>query len=1526
MLLPVIITSKLQNSPIMKTNQIAQHLFEYLLEVKKLTYSIKRDIYNYNDFLLWQKELPNGKGCDWRSHEHPDRDYWLRVEKQNVSAEPPILPPDLIDWVEQESLRNIKERPKPFSSIVILSAEEQEKLQELETDLESLISTRSELSDPNSELQKQEESLADLDKEIGLKQRAWENLKKREKESFEEDENRVLSWENWVTEEWVPWAKKQRIQNLYNKLFSIYQRLQREENIEFLWGHGLIVGKVDEEIIRRPLFTTRLNLQFDAQNAIFNIHPSQRETSFERDMLSSLDLPQLPEESSDFLEKVNEGIDPLSDEANGLLIKFANLLGGEHDLEEIIAGSEIELSEQLIIHNAPVIFIRPSGRLWLDELEQIANHYKEDGRIPQTIQSYLTERDLEPEVDDQSRWSEFGKDLYFPLVANHEQKSIPPRLENEIGVVIQGPPGTGKSHTIVNLLAHLLAHGKKVLVTSQTKRALRIIGEMLQKHLPEIKPLCVNRLGGDRKSIEELEASIKTINEKYNTIQVEKSETEKKKLEIQLDKQRREISSLETQLKQRIQEENESSPNRYPEWLSVWISNNVGNSEVPASRLAQWIDREKRQGDITWIPDRISHNDTIPFNSEDLKEFYRLSGILSEGDVQAYQHDRPDLDFLPTAQDLKKLISETHKFKRKVDSQNNLIEDWVIPENKEFDFQVVLPLIKQALKVRRTIQEEWVNSIIHSLTLMPEELKDWKRFHKEMEANIKEIRDRANEIHKYDISTPDIQTIDFEQTQEDLKLLHQYFREKGELGKLFWLTHRNLRYLHEEYQVDNHAIRSAKEVRAVYVLITILKVKYKLSITWENRLESHDGPKTDPNNSQFEQVFREHLNDLKDALDWFEDFYLHIRRELQGINIPDLDSWSKVRSLQKLFSGLKIIQAKHELRQKIQKIQQLADELKAGKDKANAHSNWGALSEALKHGDLDQWEENYQELKRVQALSPRISKLLELKRKLEEVAPLWASQIMDKGGEGQPLPLPHDWQKAWVFRRVEDWLESYNNKLSSPEIRRQLEKARQREKELIRKLVAKRAWLSVKKKLDKEPEVRKSLPRWLDSIEQIGKGYSKYKQRYLAQARKHMSVAQEAAPVWVMPIDYVIENFESNKLIFDVVIVDEGSQCDPLALAALSRAKRIIIFGDEKQNAPPRLFVNRAQIFQLIDEYIQDIPYQGGFNFGSTSSLYHLAKATYGSNLMLKEHFRCAPEIINFSNDRFYQGEIEPLRIPTKEERLDPTVETVFIPDGYRKEQEKINPSEAEGIVSKIKELCEKQEYDDRSMGVISLLGDEQSQFIENLLRETIGGEEMAKRRLICGDARDFQGDERDIIFLSMVVANNVRFRALTDKRAQRRFNVAASRARDQMWLFHSVNLDDLGGPNDLRYQLLDYCRNPYRVEFELEKAQERLEQYNSSEFHQEVHRLIISKGYRAIPEVPAGKNDQYRIDTVIEGNETRLAVECDGDRYHGPQQWEDDYERQTALERIGWDFWRIRASEFYLDKEKAMESLWEKP
>jgi very-short-patch-repair endonuclease len=313
------------------------------------------------------------------------------------------------------------------------------------------------------------------------------------------------------------------------------------------------------------------------------------------------------------------------------------------------------------------------------------------------------------------------------------------------------------------------------------------------------------------------------------------------------------------------------------------------------------------------------------------------------------------------------------------------------------------------------------------------------------------------------------------------------------------------------------------------------------------------------------------------------------------------------------------------------------------------------------------------------------------------------------------------------------------------------------------------------------------------------------------------------------------------------------------------------------------------------------------------------------------------PEIIRFSNDLCYRT--DPL-IPLRQyppDRLEP-LKITTIKNGYREGTGNriINRPEADALVEAVEKCCMDDRYQGMTMGVIVLQGEAQAYHIEEKLLQTIRAEEMENKRLICGNPYSFQGDERDIIFLSMVAAPNERIGTMTKASDQRRFNVAASRARDQMWLFHFATINHLS-EQCFRKLLLEHFLNPAshisqalgedaeelrKQAFQANRRIEKAPIPFDSWFEVDVALQIAGNGFRIIPQY---RFADKRIDVVVQGDKSQLAVECDGDFWHGVDAYTADMERQRKLERCGWQFFRIRESRYYADPEKALETLWSK-
>jgi superfamily I DNA and/or RNA helicase len=258
--------------------------------------------------------------------------------------------------------------------------------------------------------------------------------------------------------------------------------------------------------------------------------------------------------------------------------------------------------------------------------------------------------------------------------------------------------------------------------------------------------------------------------------------------------------------------------------------------------------------------------------------------------------------------------------------------------------------------------------------------------------------------------------------------------------------------------------------------------------------------------------------------------------------------------------------------------------------------------------------------------------------------------------------------------------------------------------------------------------------------------------------------------------------------------VDEASQAGIEALFLLWLAPRIIVVGDERQCAPSTIVRGGLQqIYDRLDEFLSDVPEYLRLEFTPKSNLFSLLATRFGSVIRLREHFRCMPEIIGWSSAQFYSD--APL-IPLRQfgsERLTP-LRTTRVEGAYTEGASStlVNKVEALEIVRQIQQCLMDPQYENKTMGVIVLQSAAQARLIDDLLSQAISQEELTRRRIRVGTAPDFQGDERNVIFLSMVVAEGEKITSMTQRDWQRRFNVAATRAEDQMWLFHSVSYASL--------------------------------------------------------------------------------------------------------------------------------------
>lgn len=818
------------------------------------------------------------------------------------------------------------------------------------------------------------------------------------------------------------------------------------------------------------------------------------------------------------------------------------------------------------------------------------------------------------------------------------------------------------------------------------------------------------------------------------------------------------------------------------------------------------------------------------------------------------------------------------------------------------------------------------------------------------------------------------------------KTLENDNKVKKGIGLLF---DQNTRKIIKNIKINNGSINTADDLNVLNAYFSKIKIEDDLKNIWEQAFQMMKNKKDFPdpfnivdfessissierivyfekdnsklkkeleNSRLFDNVNISSLDFIENAIDVFDNFTSVFKSEDYDRIINNMaedlerDNSHKLTFLLAKQIKLKQLNEINKLREELEKLNKRRDvsveysnlyeeifnsEIRNLKLNKNNHKDVISFIQDVEQCEIENIKKFYA---KIPDLIDKQNKSVEIKSiedSLKEDIPKTIDEI--KISIKNDVAIDFDIKDSWKCQRLISWLDELHSGDSVTKISRELSILKNQERDLINKLVEISSWIHLKKRVNKKQ--KEALASFALSMKKYGKGMGKYAPKHLKDAKEALEIGKDAVPVWIMPINTIHQLFPSPKSgMFDVVIFDEASQVDARGLNIAYIGKKLLVVGDDEQVSPTS-FTTQSKVTDLITRYISDVP--NSHHFSNTSSLFDISKIKMTDIITLTEHFRSVEEIIGFSNSLSYGGKLKVLRDQLPEYRLDPVLEPIFVDNGFEETNAQINKPEAEAIVGKLKEMLKDEKYNETdedgkvrplTFGVISLLGKEQAKLIMKLISENISSKEIEKRKINCGDPYVFQGDERDIILISMVKApslngsnKNITPYTISKKEYKQRVNVAMSRAKNKMVLFHSIPKDKLSNPDDLRKQILDWFYNHKTAERKagLHMVREEVERGRASEFEYDVAEIIVNNGYKVIPQYEVAG---YRIDLVIQGEKSKLAVECDGDKYHNQfDKWQEDMERQQILERAGWTFWRLSGSSFYKHKEKSLDSLWKK-
>ncbi|MES2255140.1 MAG: AAA domain-containing protein [Pseudomonadota bacterium] len=1345
--------------------------------------------------------------------------------------------------------------------------------------------------------------------------------------------------ETYVTQTWPQWAQAEKPRretiDIYERVFSLQQALKLEGSerpLEVVWGMGVARWKLPPNELDHPLIEQLVELELDESGAIL-VRPRSLDPFIALKPYTAMENPGVDLVARFAREHfsgsvIEDDFSPFVKDTYTPVLRYAcaqfDKSGRYHpDVVPPDDRSVPPAGPNLIITDTWALYARPrSENFFTADLIRLKEAVEAAETLPPPAVALVT-----APSDEMTYTTSFGafstggmaasggyeqstsgkeqlsqSQFFFPKAFNEEQIAIVQRLEDSDveGVVVQGPPGTGKTHTIANIICHYLATGRRVLVTSKSEGALAV----LRDQIPEgIRDLVISLLTSEREGLKQLETTVNVLASRIASLDTRSTERDVRDSEGRIVELQNRITKIDAEMR------------AFADKHLRRVGATKDTDGILPIELAERIVRERDRYD--WFVDRPAFSEAgkPQFGPEEVHAARTARRALGS-DLDYIGADLPSTSDLPDPAAIGAVHQDLANAAR-IERDRNA--NAPVMSSSEADALARAGALLSAVEALAAVQgscaaHKWLGTI----------LIEWRRSGMDAEsvrplatlfAEMREVIRQRTQITSYGVSVPEGAYA----IPEFVSAVERACAGQKPFGLIGW-GQSELRAAFKSIRILGVPAQSAVQWKAVLDVLVWQRNMSGTLARWRALCAEFSLPDVPLGFNEAARALQTHAENVSLIA---EAIRLHIPVVLTesprlfpfGLNAVEVTKSEKTA-----------LEAADAIRSEISRHRLLITRAKLNDTKAKLEPCSGRISRRLKeflstdvgspdfspNAISDNWRELLAELDRVRGMRTLLETVSNVSDLVSQSgAPKWGNALRTTPVTGVNDPwTPEDWQGAWVWAQADTHLRAIDGRARLRELDKQRLAADDEIHRLFQSVVRLRTLLTLKSRITRKIDA--ALQMFLTAIRKIGKGTGKSASRLRRDARDAMESSYAAVPCWIMPSWRISESLPSTLASFDLVIIDEASQSDISALPAVLRAKKVLVVGDDKQVSPTAAFIEEQKIRSLRMHYLD------GQHFGALmlpgNSLYELALACFpGRRIMLREHFRCVEPIIRFSF-QFYTEEIVPVRLPKASERLSPPLIDVHVTNG-QKDKSNRNFAEAEAIVDEIAKIVADPAMANRSIGVISLIGAKQAALIQSLLLKRIGEEAYVRHDIACGDSAIFQGKERDIVLLSMVECPQTR----TSKTAlalQQRFNVALSRARDRQYLFRSVT-EEMLKPDDLKAKVLRHFKSPMAGR---SQPTGDLLALCDSGFERDVLTRLIKLGYRVQPQVSVGP---YSIDLVVEGREDRrLAVELDGDKYHGPEKWAEDLARQRVMERVGWRFWRCWGSSYRIDPEGCIDDL----
>jgi very-short-patch-repair endonuclease len=1340
----------------------------------------------------------------------------------------------------------------------------------------------------------------------------------------------VAAFQTWLAS-WRRWAadhdRQREIQKLYSELERAAKLLEQQDDAyEFVVAVGLVCWRTpDGDDIRRHIVTEAATPRLDRVTAEVTVTLGAGRRRMEDKELFGVEECYQPERGRQARQAVLDSDAGIFDPALLRLTRDWMGVGLTVPCELLERRDPVPVSPTMTMTSAPALLLRPRSRVLLAEAyKRIAEALRApDAQVPVALAQLVVDterhqRDAWLLAQGASSGDVLGADPLFPLPTNDEQGRVIELLRTETGVVVQGPPGTGKTHTIANLVSALLARGQRVLVTSQKDQALRVLREKIP---PELRRLCVLLAGGSKDAAKELEQGLDALSEAQASPGTASLPTQI----TRLDEERVRLRSKAVELNNRIRDLRDIENVRHESVVP-------GYPDIEYKGTLTEIVRQVKANTarFDWVPVvDPSLPDRPPLGPRDLAELLGLLRGATSGRRARLGQRIPERGQLPSAGALADIIAVEREARATADGDSG-----------EF-VRYLATLGEERLTILGRVRDH-VRSVSQRLGIEgPERAPEWiRRALDDRLANrnaglwgqLIEVRDEAGRLQqslrmqgvRFVVELPPVHELGLGRANGLLNAGRQlltHFEQGGKLRKVMKnAAQKEAGELLEIVRVDGRPPAARTQLAAALERLEAEIAAALLVIKWSDAgvPVSHE---------RLTQTLSE-LDDNGRKLADIDQLAMARAQTAQvladgGLSI-DLSTFTNFRAVLDFVAGalrrLSLDRARNQ-------VGQLGEAVRAWATLPDSCPELAALVTAITDRDVDGYHHGLEAIEVARTEQEQERRLGALYRTLDSVHPRLADLLARTAADPEWDDRVGELPGAWAWSKAQQFVQRWRNADEERRLVAEFDQIEDQVRRTTERLAAAEALHACMARMS-DTHAR-ALRGYREHMSHVGAGGGRKAGEFRKAARAAMEKAKDAVPAWVVPLPNLLDNIAAERDSFDVVIVDEASQVGLENLFLLWMAPRVIVVGDDKQCTPGQTRMGKIdELFTRLGEHLGDLDHEIRLHFTSKSNLYGLLSARSGKDAVvrLREHFRCMPEIINWSSGQFYGEEGLPGLVALRERKatdLDP-LNVVFVENAETegRNQQKRNRIEAKRIVDQLLMCLADPRYEGKTFGVIVLQGYGQVKLLDHEIMAALTPEQREDHKIRVGTPPNFQGDERDVIFLSMVVADPPHLQAA--QTWQQAYNVAASRAKDQMWLFSSVRPPDLK-PGDLRHSLMTYMLAPPSVfgpspSLESVSATRQCEPFDSL-FEQRVYREIKQRGYYAVPQYRVGSRS---LDIVVTGAGGRLAVECDGHYWHtGPVQQTSDARRDRELRRMGWDVVRIRESEYEFDAERELSTLW---